>query len=65
MKTYIDDNFGTWTGMDDPETVKFYHQCQRTNVTKQCSRCERTVRIQPNYSICGSCADAAESGMDY
>jgi len=23
------------------------------------------VRIQPQYAICNSCADAAESGMDY
>lgn len=65
MKTYYDDNFGTWDGMDEPEMVAFYHQCQRSNVTKVCKRCERTVRIQPQYAICNSCADAIERGMDY
>jgi hypothetical protein len=62
---YIDDNFGTWTGMDDPEMVGFYHQCQKTNVKKRCNRCGQMVRIQPHYAICNSCADAAERGMDY
>jgi len=38
MKTYFDDNFGTWDGMDEPEMVAFYHQCQRSNVTKVCKR---------------------------
>ena len=65
MRTYYDDNFGTWTGMDEPEMRDFYHKCQRTNVTKVCSRCERTVRIQPQYSICNDCADAIEKGYDY
>jgi len=64
MKTYYDDNFGTWD-MSEPEMLDFYHQCQRTNVTKVCARCERTVRIQPQYGICNSCADAIERGMDY
>ena len=32
---------------------------------KVCRRCERTVRIRPEYDICGSCADAIERGMDY
>jgi len=63
--TYADDNFGTWTGMDEPEMLDFYHRCQRTNVTKVCERCERTVRIQPQYAICNSCADAIERGYDY
>jgi len=44
--------------------VDFYHQCQKTNVSKVCKRCERTVRIQPQYAICNSCADAIERGMD-
>ncbi len=65
MKTYYDDNFGTWDNMDDSEMVSFYHQCQKTNVTKVCKRCERTVRIQPQYSICNSCADDIERGLDY
>jgi len=65
MKTYVDDNFGTWTGMDEPEMVDFYHQCQKTNVAKRCDRCGQMVWIQPQYAICNSCADAAESGMDY
>jgi len=45
--------------------LDFYHRCQRTNVTKVCERCERTVRIQPQYAICNSCADAIERGYDY
>jgi len=65
MKTYCDDNFGTWDNMDQPEMVDFYHQCQKTNVTKVCKRCERTVRIQPQYAICSSCADAVERGYDF
>jgi len=65
MRTYADDNFGVWDGMDEPETRDFYYQCQRTNVLKVCERCERTVRLQPQYAICNSCADAIERGMDY
>ena len=65
MKTYYDDNFGTWDNMDEPEMVDFYHQCQKSNVTKVCKQCERTVRIQPQYAICNSCADDIESGYDF
>lgn len=65
MKTYVDDNFGTWDGMDDPEMIRFYRHTQRTNVTKKCERCKRTVLIQPHYAICNDCADAIERGMDY
>jgi len=64
MNTYSDDNFGIWDNMDDADVVDFYRQCQKTNVTKVCKRCERTVRIQPQYAICNSCADAIERGMD-
>ena len=64
MKTYVDDNFGTWN-TSEPEMVDFYHQVQRTNVNKRCDRCGQMVRIQPQYAICNRCADAAESGMDY
>lgn len=64
-----DDNYGHWqfdgSADDQAELMDFYRQCQRTNVTKVCKRCERTVRIQPQYAICNSCADAIERGMDY
>lgn len=63
--SYYDDNFGVWDGMDDPEMRQFYRHVQRTNVTKKCRRCNRTVRIQPHYAYCNSCADAIERGGDY
>lgn len=65
MPTYYDDNFGTWEDMDDPEMVDFYHRTQRSNVTKTCRRCRRRVKIQPQYDICNSCADAIERGADF
>ena len=57
-----DDNFGHWSDTQDPEVRSFYRRVQRTNVTKQCAQCGRTVRIQPHYDICNSCADAIERG---
>jgi len=64
MSEYYDDNFGHWTNMDidNEEMVEFYHRLQRTNVEKVCAGCGRTVRIQPHYALCNSCADEAESG---
>ena len=65
MPIYHDDNFGTWNDMDDPEMVSFYHQCQRTNVTKKCQGCQEMVNIQPHYAYCNSCADKIERGMEF
>lgn len=62
--SHYDDNFGHWE-MNDPEDYEFYRRVQRTNVEKQCKQCGRTVRIQPHYAICNSCADAVERGLDY
>jgi len=66
MSGYYDDNFGSWTNMDidDAEMVEFYHRLQRTNVEKVCAGCGCTVRIQPHYALCNSCADKAESGWN-
>jgi hypothetical protein len=60
-----DDNFGHWNDMDDPDVMEFYERVQRTNVEKQCQGCGNTVRIQPNYAYCNSCADKRERGVDF
>ena len=65
MATYYDDNFGHWEDMDDPDMQEFYHRVQRESVWKTCKRCERRVKLRPDYGICNSCADAMERGMDY
>jgi hypothetical protein len=64
MATYHDDNFGHWDDMDDPEMVDFYHRVQNESVEKKCQACERTVRLRPDYVICGRCADILERGGD-
>lgn len=64
-RSYYDDNYGHWEDMDDPDNVAFYHQRQRTNVKKKCDGCGRTVRIQPDYGYCNSCADKREKGWNY
>jgi hypothetical protein len=64
MPTYYDDNFGHWEDMDDPDMVEFYHKVQRESVEKKCEACGRLVRLRPDYSICNSCADKLERGMD-
>jgi hypothetical protein len=64
MSQYYDDNFGHWNMDQDDreELIEFYHRLQRTNVEKVCEGCQQTVRIQPHYALCNSCADKAESG---
>lgn len=62
---YYDDNYGHWKDTDEDEVVEFYHDVQRRNVEKVCKRCERKVMILPQYSICGSCADKIELGVDF
>jgi hypothetical protein len=64
-RTYVDDNYGTWDGMDDPDMVDFYHEVQRTNVRKKCHGCGRIVKIRPDYGYCNSCADRMERGGDF
>lgn len=58
----FDDNYGQWHDTDDREVRAFYRHTQRTNVTKVCEDCGRTVRIQPHYAVCNSCADRRERG---
>jgi len=64
-RTYVDDNFGVWDNMDDPDHREFYHQVQRESVRKKCQGCGRMVRLRPSYGICNSCAERAERGGDY
>ena len=64
-RSYYDDNYGHWEGMDDPDMVAFYHQTQKASRRKKCQGCGRMVRIRPDYAICNACADRAERGGDY
>lgn len=60
---YYDDNFGHWDmSVDREEMEAFYHQVQRTNVSKVCKGCGQQVMIQPQYIYCNSCADEMERG---
>ncbi len=63
-RSYFDDNFGHWEGMDDPDNVQFYHQVQRESRRKKCQGCGRMVKIRPDYAYCNSCADRIERGGD-
>lgn len=63
MTSYYDDNFGHWD-IEDEEDLEFYRRLQETNVEKECAGCGRTVRIQPHYDVCDSCATKREFGMD-
>jgi hypothetical protein len=65
MGTYYDYNYGHWDVMDDPDMVAFYHQTQKNNVRKKCQRCNRMVRIKPEYAICNACAEAIERGGEW
>jgi hypothetical protein len=62
--TYIDDNYGVWDDMDDPDMVNFYHQIQRESVVKTCDGCGHKVKIRPEYGYCNGCADILERGGD-
>lgn len=63
MTSYNDDNFGEYDIHDD-EDVEFYFRIQDTNVEKKCKGCGRTVKIQPQYAYCNSCANKIERGED-
>lgn len=65
MRSYYDDNFGEWDGMDEPEMVEFYHKTQKQSVLKTCAGCGRKVRIKPEYDVCSACADKREQGGDF
>jgi hypothetical protein len=60
-----DDNFGQWEDTRDTEVRDFYRRIQRTNVAKACKGCGRSVRIQPQYAYCNSCADVIERGGEF
>lgn len=62
---YYDDNYGEWHEMEDEDTREFYLQTQKTNVIKKCKGCGRTVKIQPDYAYCNSCAEKIERGLDF
>jgi hypothetical protein len=61
--TYYDDNFGHYE-IQDEDDVAFYHKVQRESVWKNCQRCDRRVKLRPDYGICNSCADKAERGWE-
>lgn len=63
-RTYIDDNFGVWDDMDDPDNVEFYHQVQKESVVKTCEGCGRKVKLRPDYGYCNSCCEILERGGD-
>ncbi len=63
MPSYYDDNYGHYE-IDSQEDIDFYHAVQKRSVTKTCLGCGRTVRLQPQYGYCDSCATARERGID-
>ena len=63
-RSYYDDNYGHWEGMDDPDMVSFYHETQKQSKRKKCQGCGRMVRIKPDYAYCNACADKVEQGYD-
>lgn len=63
MTTYYDDNFGHYD-IQSQDDIEFYMKVQKESVWKKCSRCKRKVKLRPEYSICNSCAEKIEKGMD-
>lgn len=61
--SYYDDNFGHYD-ISDQDDIDFYKKIQKESRLKTCRGCGRKVRLRPDYSICNSCADRAERGMD-
>ena len=64
-RSYYDDNYGYWEGMDDPDMQEFYRETQRASVLKKCEGCGRKVKIRPDYAYCNSCATKREQGWDF
>ncbi len=65
MTIFVDDNFGVWDRMDDPDMVNFYFETQWKSVRKKCQGCGCMVKIKPEYAYCNSCADVRERGGEY
>lgn len=63
MSSYYDDNFGRWDIRDESD-LEHYRHVQDTSVEKQCAGCGRTVKLQPHYAYCNSCATKRERGED-
>ena len=61
MATYYDENFGCWD-MSEEGSKEFYHKVQSSNIEKECGECGKIVYLQPQYSICNTCADMIEKG---
>lgn len=64
MASYYDDNYG-WYDIRDEGDIDFYREVQERTVEKRCQRCDRKVKLLPQYAICNSCADKIEKGWDY
>jgi hypothetical protein len=64
-RSYYDDNYGHWEGMDDPDMVQFYRDTQKASKRKKCRGCGRMVKIRPDYAYCNSCAERSERGGDF
>jgi len=64
MSIYMDDNFGVWEDMGDPDMRDFYFRVQRESVVKTCEGCGRKVKLRPDYGYCNGCAGILERGGD-
>jgi len=62
-RTYIDDSFGVYN-IESEEDVEWYHQVQKESIWKTCERCERRVKLRPDYGICNNCMEMLERGLD-
>ena len=63
-RSYYDDNYGHWEGMDDPDMQEFYQETQRNSIRKKCHGCGRMVKIRRDYGYCNSCCEKLERGGD-
>jgi hypothetical protein len=66
-RSYYDDNFGFYEGMEGPDAednLEFYRQNQKRSRRKKCQGCGQMVKILPEYAYCNSCADKRERGYD-
>lgn len=60
MPTLYDDNFGRYSDSDDLLTQNFYREVNKRSVLKHCSRCNKQVRLLPQYSLCNPCTEWVE-----
>lgn len=63
MRTYSDDNFGTYE-IEDEEDLEFYRDVQKNSRWTECKGCGRRVKLLPDYGYCDSCATKRERGLD-